>query len=339
MMMAGVRPLACSRSEAIEADPLGRILVSFSRKHTAVLLLTLLMASCTQTPGPARMAGTCATLDGKVYLLGGLDSRGRILSSVVEYDPSTGAWASKASLPQPVALAAAAATESAIYLVGGRSGSAILADTDVYDQTVDSWSQMEPMTTARWSHMAAVVGQKLYVMGGIKGKGGSRRTLDSVEILDLETGTWTAGESLPGAVHSSAVAVSDGKIFVLGGRKGTGTSGSGSDRVFVFDPDEGAWSVVQPMAKARTGARAAAFQGKIYVVGGAVSDDALSSIEIYDPSSDSWSPAPPMSSPRTAHVVAVVGEELLIFGGASNSSPAAPGVLSEVETVQLGESG
>jgi len=283
------------------------------------------------------MAATCATLDGKVYLLGGLDSRGRILSSVAEYDSSTAAWTNKASLPQSVALAAAAANESAIYLVGGRSKGAILADIVVYDPTADSWSQMEPMTIARWSHMAAIVGQKLYVMGGIKGKGSTRRTLDSVEILDLETGTWTAGESLPGAVHSSAVAVSDGKIFVLGGRKGTGTSGSGSERVFVFDPAEGSWSVVQPMAKARTGARAAVFQGRIYVVGGAFSDDALSSIEIYDPSSGSWSPAPPMSSPRTAHVVAVVGEELLIFGGASSSSPAAPGVLSEIETIQLGK--
>jgi N-acetylneuraminic acid mutarotase len=93
------------------------------------------------------------------------------------------------------------------------------------------------------------------------------------------------------------------------------------------------------MARARTGASAAAFQGRVLVVGGAVSDNALSSIEIYDPSSDSWSPAPPMSSPRTAHVVAVLEEKLLIFGGASSSNPAALGVLSEIETIQLGVGG
>jgi len=283
------------------------------------------------------MAGASATLDGKVYLLGGLDSRGRIMSSVAEYDPSTATWASKASLPQSVALAAAAATESAIYVVGGRSSSAILADVVVYDPVADSWSQIEPMTTARWSHMAAIVGQRLYVMGGIEGTGSSRRTLDSVEIFDLETGAWTAGESLPGAVHSSAVAVSDGKIFLLGGRMGTGTSGSASGQIFVFDPTEGSWSVGQPMAQARTGAGAAAFQGRIHVVGGAESDNALNSIEIYDPSSDSWNLAPPMNSPRTAHVVAVVGEELLVMGGAS--SPSAQGILSEIETIRLGGGG
>ncbi len=310
--------------------------MSFSKKCTKVLLAVLVVASCSQSPGPARMAGTCATLDGKVYLLGGLDSRGRIMSSVAEYDPSAATWARKASLPQSVALAAAAATESAIYLVGGRSNSGILADINVYDPVADSWSEMEPMTTPRWSHMAAIVGQKLYVMGGIAGTGNSRRTLDNVEILDLETGAWTAGEPLPGAVHSSAVAVSDGKIFILGGRQGTGTSGSASDWVFLFDPTEASWSVVQSMAQVRTGARAAAFQGRIYVVGGAAFDAALNSIEIYDPSTDSWSSAPPMNTPRTAHQVAVVGEELLILGGGSNPSG---GVLSEIETFQLGGSG
>ncbi len=42
----------------------------------------------------------------------------------------------------------------------------------------------------------------------------------------------------------------------------------------------------------------AAFQGKIWVVGGCDAWNPLASVEIYDPTSNMWKMGPPMSSPR-----------------------------------------
>lgn len=56
--------------------------------------------------------------------------------------------------------------------------------------------------------------------------------------------------------------------------------------------------------------KVAAFNGKLYTVGGHDGVRALCSVEIYDPKTDQWSPGPPLTSCRANVGVTVVGNRL-----------------------------
>ena len=57
------------------------------------------------------------------------------------------------------------------------------------------WEEIPPMPTARTAMGAAVVGDRIYAVGGMhRGRG-----VDAVEAYDLDTGRWSAARRCPGA--------------------------------------------------------------------------------------------------------------------------------------------
>lgn len=56
---------------------------------------------------------------------------------------------------------------------------------------------------------------------------------------------------------------------------------------------------------------------RLYIVGGADGQKALSTAERFDPASGRWEPLPPLSQPRAAAAAAVVGGRLHVCGGVS----------------------
>ena len=67
---------------------------------------------------PRHSFGT-AVLDGKLYVVGGIDSEGLELDSVEAYDPATNLWTLKASLPTPRAHLGLTAHDGRLYAIGG----------------------------------------------------------------------------------------------------------------------------------------------------------------------------------------------------------------------------
>ena len=73
---------------------------------------------------------------------------------------------------------------------------------------------------------------------------------------------------------------------------------------------------VAQLQKAREGARAVAYDGLVYVVGGQdEKGEVLSCGEKYSPKDNSWLPIAPMRSPRVGFRVAVVEDRMLVVGG------------------------
>ena len=100
----------------------------------------------------------------------------------------------------------------------------------------------------------------LYVIGGEYD--GDR--LDSVEIFDPETNSWTAGVDLPEtSVGTGAAAAGlDGKMYLLGGEEAE------SANVVAFDPQTGAWAEVAPMPTARVFVAVAVVNHRLFAIGG-----------------------------------------------------------------------
>lgn len=56
-----------------------------------------------------------------------------------------------------------------LYVVGGSDGTQSLDTTEMYDPDKEIWSQGPRMTTPRANVGVAVIGNKLYAVGGFSG--------------------------------------------------------------------------------------------------------------------------------------------------------------------------
>jgi Kelch motif len=78
-------------------------------------------------------------------------------------------WSAGTAMPTARQGAAAGVIGKKIYVVGGATGSAVVAVNQVYNTATGAWRTRAPMPTARFVPASAVVGRILYVLGGIAG--------------------------------------------------------------------------------------------------------------------------------------------------------------------------
>jgi N-acetylneuraminic acid mutarotase len=175
----------------------------------------------------------------------------------------------------------------------------------VVNAAEDSWTIMEPMSSARASVGVAVVDGKIYAMGGSYDSNG-------VEEYDPATNTWTAKTPMPTPRIFFGIAVVENKIYVIGGDGGNWDAGETLTNVNeVYDPSTDTWETRTSMPTKRLGLSASVVDGKIYCIGGYFNVN-----EVYDPATDSWSTKTQMPTGVNYHASAVVGNKIYIMGGA-----------------------
>ena len=107
-----------------------------------------------------------------------------------------------------------------------------------------------------------------------------------------------------------AVNVVDGILYAIGGATETSAHGSPVSVNEAYNPETDAWMPGTPMPTARYGARAAAIDRVLYVVGGN-----NSVVEAYDSRTHTWTGKPSMPTPRMALSVVAVDNILYAIGG------------------------
>jgi N-acetylneuraminic acid mutarotase len=289
-------------------------------------------------PEPAEeISGTAAA--GKLYVFAGLAPGWKPLGMVYEYDPAKNQWTKK----KPMALAShhVAFTEyrGKIFAFGGfvlpesgPPGWVPVNNAWEYDPTADTWKPLTPMPSRRGSALAAVVGDKIYVIGGAAMIPGSKEmavypthphiSVGTVEEYDPATNTWRERSAMPTPRNHAAVGVVNGKIYVIGGRVGAAFIGLASDISVVeeYDPATDQWSGPRArMPIARSAIGAGVYGGRIYVAGGEYQDPHMMAtfraVEAYDPASNTWTEVPPMPVSRHGLAVGVIGNRLHVVGG------------------------
>lgn len=208
---------------------------------------------------------------------------------------------------------ASCAVDNKLYVFGsGWETGASLDTTQEYDPETDSWRFRAPMPTARaWAASTDLDG-KCYVIGG----GVSFTSESAVEVYDPVSNFWEVLSSLPTTIYSASAAAVDGKIYVIGGSEGFLSGGaSGTDRLFVYDPDTDRWSEGPTMNNARRRAAAAVIDGDIYVVGGEDRRQPLASLEIFSPATNSWRRGASQPEPLLSQAAGSFDGKLYLFGG------------------------
>jgi N-acetylneuraminic acid mutarotase len=121
------------------------------------------------TPPPHdHVAPAAGVIDGKLYLAGGRSAAGGFYSSTLDmYDPATGTWQTKASMPTARGYIAGRVINGKLYVLGGVDNLGTqLATLEVYDPATDSWATKAGMPTARGGLAAASANGVLYALGG-----------------------------------------------------------------------------------------------------------------------------------------------------------------------------
>jgi N-acetylneuraminic acid mutarotase len=289
-------------------------------------------------PEPAEEISGAAA-GGKMYVFAGLAPGWKPIGMVYEYDPASDKWTKK----KPMALAShhVAFTEyhGKIYAFGGfvppesgPPGWVPINNAWEYDPAADVWKALAPMPSKRGSALAAVAGDKIYVIGGASTIPGSKETavypthphtsVGSVEEYDPADNTWRERSAMPTPRNHAAIGVVNAKIYVIGGRVGAAFIGAASDISVVeeYDPASDVWSGPRArMPIARSALGAGVYAKRIYVAGGEYQDPHMMAtfraVEAYDPANNTWTEMPPMPVPRHGLAVGVIGNRLHVIGG------------------------
>ena len=106
-----------------------------------------------------------------------------------------------------------------VHALGGYTGSAGIANTEVYDPATNAWTATAPLPVATDSMASAALGNRIYLISGFQGSA----TVKTVTAYDTVNNSFSSMLSYPLAVNEPAAGVVGDRIHVMGGDTTTGT--------------------------------------------------------------------------------------------------------------------
>jgi len=226
---------------------------------------------------------------------------------------------------------------------GGDGGSDGGTDADappVADPT--GFRDTAPLAHPRTNHTATLLHDgRVLVVGGESVV--TRNMLDTVELFDPESETWTDGPTLPEPrSNHQAVRLDDGRVLVVGGGRSAPIgvpSGEGVlSSALIFDPGAERWTPTAGLIEGRSHFASALLpSGRVLVAGGGagthehgstcngagVDDcgpvgDSLGSAELYDPETGVFTATGAMAEPRDLLTLTALGDGRVLAAAGAN---------------------
>jgi Ca2+-binding RTX toxin-like protein len=239
-----------------------------------------------------------------------------------------------------------------VLLIGGQSSifGTTITSTEIYDPKAGTWSDADDLNTARSAYTvtrldgpacrtaspAAYCGD-LLVVGGSPNSASTNASLNTAEIYDAASNTWTdvtGNMVVPRSQHTAVLLDGPecragsppaycGKVLLAAGFSGSnGTPASASlSSAELFDPATGQFTATGPLQHtARQTTSVLLPSGKVLLPGGNGTNRAAS--EIYNPASGTWGSTLPMNVGRERHTVTVLPDGKVL--AASGITPGDP---------------
>jgi len=248
-----------------------------------------------------------AKVGDRFYLIGGRGER-----PVEIYDPATGRWTTGATPPVSMHHFQAVSHGGKIYVLGAFNGTypdeTPIPNVYVYNPASDTWTEGPAIPADRQRGAAGAVAHDglIYLVGGIQNGhiDGQVRWLDA---FDPATGTWSTLADAPRFRDHFQVAVADGKLYAVGGRRTSQATGEVLDltipEVDVYDVTTDTWTPLPPsgdLPTERAGTTTVTVNGHIIVMGGESGTQvpAHAEVEVLDPTAGTWQSLAPMNVGR-----------------------------------------
>jgi N-acetylneuraminic acid mutarotase len=157
----------------------------------------------TKAPMPTPRYGFAIfAFENKIHVVGGYVNGVQPTSSHEVYDPETNSWEAKEPFKNALAYREGYDTnvvDGKVYIMGGQSAPfrpwpSTDANT-VYDPATDTLTSGSPMPIGVASYASAVVGNKIFVIGG-RNYNYDPSTFNLTQVYDTGTDTWSYGTSM-----------------------------------------------------------------------------------------------------------------------------------------------
>jgi N-acetylneuraminic acid mutarotase len=231
-------------------------------------------------PGSETHAGV--TSDGQRYIyksagqIGG-SIPGKPTNQVWRLDTTTDKWSRLPDLPEPRYAGALEYLDDKLYFFGGDEPDRTTTTTNLWvldlKDTAAGWTAKAPLPLAGDHMSGAVIGGKIYSIGGEHGHANSLPDIapyvqhNYLFAYDPAADQWTRLADLPvGRSHAEGTTlVVNDKIVLMGGKLGPQDA---SDRIDVYDPVTNQWTAAGTLPKPDQGGASIFYNGQIYVTDG-----------------------------------------------------------------------
>jgi hypothetical protein len=265
-----------------------------------------------------RRAVAAVSVDGRVFVIGGMDEAGQPSERVDVFELATGAWSRGPDLPETGFGCAAVANGGRLF-ASARSGR-------VWRLDGERWSAHSDLASPRYFHqLVADEAAGLIAIGGISA---SKRTR-LVERLELDERPGARVETLTlpspsAAKNRQALFLHGGALNFFGGNQRTGQHAF-DDAAFVdegwkFDLATLEWQPLPALPTRRQSLQAAVARESAWLVGGFARGEsgtrAFGDAFVYEPRQETWRTLPDAVRPgRTQFALVEHDAALWIFGG------------------------
>ena len=243
----------------------------------------------------ARQGAACAALGTDIYVFGGASAREAIVQNrrIVLRESGPEVRRSLAAVPD---------------------GYTAITMIEKVNTATGEVSRAPGNLLGRRYHAVIEHGGKFYLFGGQREGAGASPFENRVESYDPESGAVTFGPDMPEPRANMAAVKLGSKAYLIGGTKFAPPGAvAQTNRVDIFDLDQGTWAPGMPMPTPRE-SRAQVVGQFILVVGGYRSGRAVAEVEMFVPQENRWKTLPPLEHPISAHALALLDDRLYLFG-------------------------
>jgi non-specific serine/threonine protein kinase len=274
----------------------------------------------------ARQNMASAVLDGTIWVVGGLAPGSRGSRRVEGYDPVVNGWKAGPDLPVRLHHEMVVTYRGDLVVMGGWIPSGSDPSAEISDQVfalrAGRWVKLPPLNRPRVAGAAAVVGDRIVVVGGQA----DGRLVKTTEVFDGKR--WSDGANIPTPREHLAAASEGQFVYAVGGRALSPDKNSAA--LERYDPESDRWQRLPDMPTARGGLAAAIAGGNLFALGGETPTRVLGAVESYGIASKAWSRAPSMRIRRHGSTMDAIGRTLYSLGGAPRPGHASASATAEV---------
>jgi len=158
-----------------------------------------------------RSGASASSVNGIIYVIGGVKPGGVASNEVEAYNPVTDQWETKTPMPTARWALSTAVVDGKIFAMGSGQGGRMV---ELYDPATDTWMQEGDMLVGNGYFGTGVVDGIIYIVGGASNPASP---YSQVFAYDPSTGEWSEKTAMSMARFALGVGVVNGKIYAIGG--------------------------------------------------------------------------------------------------------------------------
>ncbi len=271
-----------------------------------------------------RGAHSVVELNGKIYIIGGMTNEGDPFPrTMLVYDESLKEWSHIPFMNDEARWGhSSCVVDGKIYIMGGHDGSNNVATLYMFDPDTELWKNKAPMSTVKGFASCAVIGDKIYVVGGahsIYAVAGKKL----LEVYNTKEDTWIKLADLNKNIWGHSAIAFNGKIYVFGGCS-FGTTSTIYNSVEEYDPQTNTWTTKSSMPTERYCLTTCLYNNNIYAIGGwrhSSNGPLYDKVEVYNVISDEWVIEKSLPAKRSATASIALNNKIIVYGGTYTTHP------------------